>query len=62
MNFKGIINSPGTTLAGLIVLIATIGLVVGTVDLKAWGGVVGAVAGMRWLLETKKVEHKDDDS
>ena len=60
MNLKGIVNSPGTTLAGLIVLIATIGLVVGTVDLKAWGAVVGAVAGMRWLLETKKVEHPDE--
>ena len=59
-SLKGIVNSPGTTLAGLIVLIATIGLVVGTVDLKAWGGVVGAVAGMRWLLETKKVEHTEE--
>ena len=62
MDIKGIWNDPGTTIAGIIVLIITIGLVIGTVNMQTWAGVTGAVAGMRWLLEKKKVEHKDDDS
>ena len=60
MDIKGIWNDPGTTIAGIIVIIATIGLVAGTLKMEAWAAVTGSVAGMRWLLEKKKVEHTEE--
>ena len=51
--FKGILGDPKTTLIGVLVILVTVGFLLGKLSMEAWIAAVGFIAGGRWLLENK---------
>lgn len=51
--FKGITGDPKTTLIGILVVIVTVGFLMGKLSMETWITAVGFIAGGRWLLENK---------
>ena len=54
--FKGILGDPKTTLIGVLVILVTVGFLLGKLSMEAWIAAVGFIAGGRWLLENKTAE------
>ena len=51
--FKGILGDPKTTLVGVLVILLTVGFMLGKLSMETWIAAVGFIAGGRWLLENK---------
>jgi hypothetical protein len=52
-HLEGIWKDPKTTLVGVLVLLVTVGFIMGKIDQTTWMAAVGFIAGGRWMLENK---------